>query len=112
MVSEAFGIPTTFEQNVSILADGSAMVAAGIAAVGSRGSIETTPLVRRCYPITGSFGARTREHLPESARLGQTGLLDTHDFITRNFPLEEADGAYRLLREGRTLGCALITMHE
>jgi S-(hydroxymethyl)glutathione dehydrogenase/alcohol dehydrogenase len=112
VVFEALGIPTTFEQSVSMLADGGTMVAIGIAAAGSRGSIEITPLVRRGYTIAGSFGARTREDLPEVVRLAQSGLFDTNELITRNFPLEEVNDAYSLLREGRILGRALITMHD
>lgn len=112
VVFEALGIPTTFEQSVSMLADGGTMVVIGIAAAGSRGSIEITPLVRRGYTIAGSFGAHTREDLPEVVRLAQSGLFDANELITCNFPLEEINDAYSLLREGRLLGRAFITMHE
>jgi Zn-dependent alcohol dehydrogenase len=112
VVFEALGIPATFEQSVGMLADGGTMVAIGIAAAGSRASIEITPLVRRGYTIAGSFGARTREDLPEVVRLANSGLFDTKELITRSFSLEEVNDAYSLLREGRILGRALITMHQ
>lgn len=112
VVFEALGIPETFEQSLGMLADGGTMVAIGIAATGSRASIEITPLVRRGYTIAGSFGARTREDLPEIVRLAQAGLFETKELISQSFSLEEVNDAYNLLRDGRILGRALITMHR
>lgn len=112
VVFEALGIPATFEQSVGMLADGGTMVAIGIAPAGSRASVEITPLVRRGYTIAGSFGARTREDLPEVVRLANSGLFDTKELITRTFSLDEVNDAYNLLREGQILGRALITMHQ
>jgi S-(hydroxymethyl)glutathione dehydrogenase/alcohol dehydrogenase len=56
---EALGRPATFRQAYDMLADGGRMVAIGIAAGAAATEIEITPLVRRGYTITGSFGGRT-----------------------------------------------------
>jgi S-(hydroxymethyl)glutathione dehydrogenase/alcohol dehydrogenase len=111
VVFEALGISATFEQSVGMLADGGTMVAIGIAAAGSKASVEITPLVRRGYTIAGSFGARTRVDLPEVVRLASSGDFNTKQLITQSFSLEDVNEAYKLLREGQILGRALITMH-
>jgi Zn-dependent alcohol dehydrogenase len=110
VVFEALGIPQTFEQSVGMLADGGTMVAIGIAATGSRASVEITPLVRRGYTIAGSFGARTRKDLPEVVALAHSGVFHTDQLITQHFPLDRVNEAYQLLREGKIIGRALITM--
>ncbi|WOQ69387.1 zinc-binding dehydrogenase [Microbacterium limosum] len=109
---EALGHPATFRQAIDVLADGGRMVAIGIAAGASVAQIEITPLVRRGYSITGSFGARTREDLPAVVRLAADGDIDTVGLVTRTFPLSEADAAYRALAEGRITGRAVIVMDE
>lgn len=110
VVFEALGIPATFEQSVGMLADGGLMVAIGIAAAGSKAAIEITPLVRRGYRIAGSFGARTRQDLPEVVTMANQGLFDTDELITRHFALDDVNDAYRLLRQGEIVGRALVTM--
>jgi Zn-dependent alcohol dehydrogenase len=112
VVFEALGIPQTFEQAVGMLADGGTMVAIGIAATGSRASVEITPLVRRGYTIAGSFGGRTRKDLPEVVALAQSGRFHTDQLVTREFRLEDVNEAYQLLRDGKIIGRALITMGE
>jgi S-(hydroxymethyl)glutathione dehydrogenase/alcohol dehydrogenase len=109
---EALGHPATFEQAVSLLADGGRMVAIGIAPVGSAAEIEITPLVRRGYTVTGSFGARTREDLPAVARLAAEGHFDLDGLVSRRFPLERADDAYRALDRGEITGRAVVVMDQ
>lgn len=109
---EALGNPATFRQAIDVLADGGRMVAIGIAAGASVAEVEITPLVRRGYSITGSFGARTREDLPAVVRLAADGDIDTVGLVTRTFPLSEADAAYRALAEGRITGRAVIVMDD
>lgn len=110
IVFEALGLPQTFEQSVGMLADGGTMVAIGIAAAGSQAAVEITPLVRRGYTISGSFGARTRQDLPAVVSMAETADFDPHALVTREFRLEEVNDAYRLLREGKIVGRAIITM--
>lgn len=109
---EALGHPATFEQAVTLLADGGRMVAIGIAPAGAAAEIEITPLVRRGYTVTGSFGARTRKDLPAVARLAADGHFDLEGLVTRRFPLEDADEAYRALADGEITGRAVVVMDE
>lgn len=107
---EALGHPATFRQAVGLLADGGRMVAIGIAAGDAAAEIEITPLVRRGYTITGSFGARTRADLPAVVGIAAEGGFDTERLVTRRFPLAEADAAYRALARGEITGRAVIVM--
>jgi Zn-dependent alcohol dehydrogenase len=107
---EALGNPATFAQASRMLADGGRMVAVGIAAGAATADVEITPLVRRGYTITGSFGGRTRSDLPEVVRLAETGAFNVDDVVTRRFTLDQVDDAYQLLKAGQITGRAIITM--
>ena len=107
---EALGHPATFTQASQMLADGGRMVAIGIAAGRATAAIEITPLVRRGYTITGSFGGRTRIDLPALIRLQLAGGFDPGQLITRRYSLDEADDAYQALARGEITGRAIITM--
>ncbi|MBS1676297.1 MAG: zinc-binding dehydrogenase [Actinobacteria bacterium] len=109
---EALGNPATFEQAVSLLADGGRMVAIGIAPAGAAAAVEITPLVRRGYTVAGSFGARTRQDLPAVARLAADGHFDLDGLVSRRFPLEQVDEAYRALDQGEITGRAVVVMDE
>jgi Zn-dependent alcohol dehydrogenase len=106
---EALGLPSTFEQATKILADGGRMVAIGIAAGAATAQVEITPLVRRGYTITGSFGARTRRDLPAVIALAAEGKIDAGALITRRFSLAEADAAYAALSRREITGRAIVT---
>ena len=107
---EALGNPTTFRQTSQMLADGGRMVAIGIAAGAATAEIEITPLVRRGYTITGSFGGRTRVDLPAVTKLAASGDFDVSALVTRRYRLEDADEAYQALARGEITGRAIITM--
>lgn len=107
---EALGRPETFTQASQMLADGGRMVAVGIAAGKAAASIEITPLVRRGYTITGSFGGRTRSDLPAVVAMTQSGAFDAASLITRRYSLEQADDAYQALGRGDITGRAIIVM--
>ncbi|GAA3658978.1 zinc-binding dehydrogenase [Microbacterium marinilacus] len=107
---EALGRPATFEQAVATLADGGRMVAIGIAAGRATAAIEITPLVRRGYTLTGSFGARTREDLPATVALAAAGGFDVDGLVTRRYRLDDADAAYRALAAGQITGRAVVVM--
>ena len=106
---EALGRPATFQQAIGVLADGGRMVAIGIAAGRATAEVEITPLVRRGYTLTGSFGARTREDLPATVALAAAGGFDLDGLVTRRYPLEEADEAYQALARGEITGRAVVT---
>jgi len=107
---EALGHPATFQQAVGTLADGGRMVAIGIAAGKAAAEVEITPLVRRGYTLTGSFGARTREDLPATVALAAAGGFDAEGLVTRHYPLDEADAAYQSLARGEITGRAVVVM--
>ena len=109
---EALGYPATFGDAVRMLADGGRMVAIGIAAGAASAEVEITPLVRRGYTITGSFGARTRSDLPEVVRLAAEGQFSPADMVTRRYPLDSADAAYQALARGEITGRAVIEMER
>jgi Zn-dependent alcohol dehydrogenase len=96
---EAVGRTETFAQTSRMLADGGRMVAIGIAAGSSTAEIEITPLVRRGYSITGSFGGRTRTDLPEVVALAANGVFDTDTVISRRCSLENVNKACQALLE-------------
>jgi len=107
---EALGRPATFQQAIASLSDGGRMVAIGIAAGKATAEVEITPLVRRGYTITGSFGARTREDLPRTVALAAEGGFDVDGLVTRHYPLDEADAAYQALARGEITGRAVVVM--
>ncbi len=107
---EALGHPATFRQAIGLLADGGRMVAIGIAAGDAAAEVEITPLVRRGYTITGSFGARTREDLPAVAAIADAGGFDTTRLVTRRYTLDNADAAYQALARGEITGRAVVVM--
>jgi len=110
IVFEALGNPTTFDQSVSMLADGGKMVAIGIAPGGVRATVEIAPLVRRGRTIAGSFGARTRADLPEVVAMAASGIFDSSKLVTRSFSLDDVNEAYQMLRDGAIVGRAIISM--
>jgi len=107
---EALGNPVTFQQAVGLLADGGRMVAVGISAGNTAAEVPITPLVRRGYTLTGSFGARTRVDLPEVVRLAEHGDFDVAGMVTRRFALDDVDAAYQALARGEITGRAVIDM--
>jgi len=110
LVLEAIGRPDTFRQATEMAADGGRCVMVGIAPIGQTAEVEITRLVRRKIQVCGSFGGRPRTDLVHLARLVADGALNPGALISRRFPLEEAQDAYRLLAEGKIVGRALIEL--
>lgn len=108
IVLEAIGQPGTFRQATEMVGDGGRCVMIGIAPVGRTAEVEITRLVRRKIQVCGSFGGRPRQDLAHLGQLVADGLVDPSALITRRFPLEDADLAYRLLHDGKIVGRALI----
>jgi len=86
------------------------MLADAAKSKGGEAEVEITPLVRRGYTITGSFGARTREDLPAVAAIAAAGGFDTTRLVTRRYTLDNADAAYQALARGEITGRAVVVM--
>jgi succinate semialdehyde reductase (NADPH) len=107
---EALGRAETFIQASEVLRDGGRMVAIGIAPGTTTAPLEITRLVRRSQRVIGSYGARTRTDMPEVLQLAARGIVRAEDVVTRRYPLEEVDAAYRSLAKGEIAGRAIIVM--
>ena len=105
---EVLGRPETFAQAVDLLGDGGRMIAVGIAAGRTTAPVEITRLVRRGLRIIGSYGARTRADMPEIIRLAERGTFRLETFVTRQYPLQEAEAAYQALSRGEIAGRAVV----
>lgn len=107
---EALGIPATFEQALTLLADGGRMVPIGLAAGTTTAAVEINRLVRRGQQISGSYGARTRTDLPTVIDLAARGLLDYRGVVSKRVPLSRAEETYRMLHKGCVSGRAVVEM--
>ncbi len=107
---EALGRPETFVQAVEAVRDGGRAVMVGIAPVGATAPVEITRVVRRKIQILGSYGARTRTDMPLVLRLAERGAVRLDRLVTRRFPLDQADEAYRLLDQGAIVGRAVVVL--
>jgi len=105
---EVLGRPETFSQALELIGDGGRMVAVGIAPGKTTAPVEITRLVRRGLRIIGSYGARTRADMPEIIRLAARGTFRPETIVTRRYPLDDADAAYRALDRGEILGRAIV----
>ncbi len=105
---EALGRPETFVQAVESVRDGGRAVIVGIAPIGVTAPVEITRVVRRKIQILGSYGGRTRTDMPMVLGLAQRGAIRLDRLVTRQFSLEQADEAYRLLDQGGIVGRAVV----
>ena len=112
VVFEAIGHPVTFRQATEMTADGGRCVVVGIAPAGVLGEVEITRLVRRKLQLLGSFGGRPRGDLAELMRMAADGSLALDSVISRRFPLEQADAAYAMLRNGEIVARAIIEIER
>eukprot|EP00742_Colponemidia_sp_Colp-10_P005158 GILJ01005508.1.p1 GENE.GILJ01005508.1~~GILJ01005508.1.p1 ORF type:complete len:414 (+),score=43.51 GILJ01005508.1:146-1243(+) len=107
---EALGKPQTFETCVALVKDGGKAVMVGIAPAGQTAQIDITRLVRRQIKIIGSYGAKTRQDLPDIVELTRAGKIDVVQPISRRFTLDQAQEAYSALDRGEIVGRAIVTM--
>ena len=110
VVFEALGRPQTWGSALDALADGGRMVAIGLGAGVQTADVEINRTVRRSQSITGSYGARTRQDLPEVVRMAASGAINYKDIVTRRFSLDQVAEGYQLLREGKIQGRGVIDM--
>ncbi len=107
---EALGQPATWKSALDVLADGGRMVPIGLGAGVQTAAVEINRLVRRSQSILGSYGARTRQDLPEVVRLAAEGVIRYRDQVTRHFSLEQVNEGYAALRAGEIVGRGVIDM--
>ncbi len=107
---EALGFPQTFEQALTLLADGGRMVPVGLAAGSQTAAVEINRIVRRGQQICGSYGARTRTDLPIVVDLAARGVLDYRGVVSERVSLSNAEATYRRLEHGGVSGRAVVEM--
>lgn len=107
---EALGRPETWTSALDALRDGGRMVPIGLGAGVQSAPVEINRTVRRGQSILGSYGALTRQDLPEVVRMAAAGAIDYRNIVSRYFPLEQAGQGYQLLKEGKIQGRAVVDM--
>lgn len=107
---EALGFPRTFEQALTLLADGGRMVPVGLAAGTQTAAVEINRVVRRGQQICGSYGARTRTDLPTVVDLAARGVLDYRGVVSERVSLSNAHATYHRLEQGKVSGRAVVEM--
>ncbi|MEA5153450.1 zinc-binding dehydrogenase [Raineyella sp.] len=107
---EALGRPETWTTALDVLADGGRMVPIGLGAGVQTAQVEINRTVRRSQSILGSYGARTRQDLPEVVRLAAAGVIDYRGLVSRRYPLEQVADGYAALRRGEIRGRAVVDM--
>lgn len=107
---EVLGRPQTWGNALDVLSDGGRMVPIGLGAGVQTAEVEINRTVRRSQSIHGSYGARTRQDLPEVVRMAAEGQIDYQSIVSRRFSLDEAPVGYQLLREGGIRGRAVVDM--
>lgn len=107
---EALGRPETWNSALDALRDGGRMVPIGLGAGTQSAEVQINRTVRRSQSIIGSYGARTRQDLPEVVRLASIGDIRYRDIVTRRIPLEEVSDGYGALAEGRVRGRQVVDM--
>ncbi|MFT3876029.1 MAG: zinc-binding dehydrogenase [Propioniciclava sp.] len=107
---EALGRPQTWNSALNALRDGGRMVPIGLGAGVQTAEVEINRTVRRSQSILGSYGARTRQDLPEVIRMAADGTIRYQEIVTRRFSLDEVAEGYALLRRGEVRGRGVVDM--
>ncbi|MFC7581493.1 zinc-binding dehydrogenase [Schaalia naturae] len=107
---EALGRPETWNSALEALRDGGRMVPIGLGAGVQTAEVEINKTVRRSQSIIGSYGARTRQDLPEVVRMAADGQIRYKEIVTRRFSLDQVAEGYDLLRHGEIQGRAVVDM--
>lgn len=107
---EALGRPETWTSALDALKDGGRMVPIGLGAGVQTAGVEINRTVRRSQSILGTYGARTRQDLPEVVRMASEGVIDYRGIVSQHYSLEEAGKGYQNLAEGKIRGRAVVDM--
>lgn len=107
---EVLGRPETWSTALNVLSDGGRMVPIGLGAGVQTADVEINRTVRRSQSIIGSYGARTRQDLPEVVTMAANEQIDYRSIVSRRFALDDVAGAYALLKKGEIRGRAVVDM--
>lgn len=107
---EVLGRPETWSTALEVIRDGGRMIPIGLGAGVQTSAVEINRTVRRSQSIIGSYGARTRQDLPEVVRLAAEGDINYRSIVSRRFSLDDVAEGYRLLHSGRIRGRAVVDM--
>lgn len=107
---EALGRPETWTSALDALKDGGRMVPIGLGAGVQTAGVEINRTVRRSQSILGTYGARTRQDLPEVVRMASEGVIDYRGIVSQHYSLEEAGKGYQNLAGGKIRGRAVVDM--
>lgn len=107
---EALGKPQTWQTALDVICDGGRMVPIGLGAGVQTAGVEINRLVRRSQRIIGSYGALTRQDLPEVVRLAANGVIRYQDIVTEQFSLDQVALGYERLAAGDVQGRAVVNM--
>ncbi|MDO5049085.1 MAG: zinc-binding dehydrogenase [Actinomycetaceae bacterium] len=107
---EALGRPETWTSALDALKDGGRMVPIGLGAGVQTAGVEINRTVRRSQSILGSYGALTRQDLPEVVRMAAAGVIDYRGIVSEHYSLEDAGKGYQNLAEGKIRGRAVVDM--
>ena len=86
------------------------MVPIGLGAGVQTAGVEINRTVRRSQSILGTYGARTRQDLPEVVRMASEGVIDYRGIVSQHYSLEEAGKGYQNLAGGKIRGRAVVDM--
>lgn len=107
---EVLGRPETWVTALDVIRDGGKMIPVGLGAGVQTAPVEINRLVRRSQSIIGSYGALTRQDLPEVVRLAAEGTIRYGDIVSERYPLESVTKGYSRLAEGAVQGRAVVDM--
>ncbi|MBK1787819.1 zinc-binding dehydrogenase [Prauserella cavernicola] len=103
---EALGHPETFRQAINATADGGRMVPVGLSLRDA--AVPINKVVRSRVSIHGSYGARTRQDMPDLLRLVDAGHARPEPLITRRIGIDEVNDTFAALERGEIVGRAVM----
>lgn len=108
---EAVGIPAVQEQALECLRPGGTLTLAGLAPMGSATNFPSAVITRQEKTIKGSYYGTVHapRDFPMLLDLYKSGKLNLDDMITRRYPLEQINDAYRDMAAGE-LARGVITI--
>jgi NDMA-dependent alcohol dehydrogenase len=102
-VFEAVGVPALQEKALSLVRPGGTLTLAGLAPMGSATNFPSALLTRQEKTIKGSYYGTVHapRDFPMLLNLYAAGKLNLADMISRRYPLEQVNEAYRDMIEGK-----------
>jgi S-(hydroxymethyl)glutathione dehydrogenase/alcohol dehydrogenase len=102
-VFDAVGLPSVQESTLDAVRPGGTLILTGLAPMDSTTSFPSAILTRQEKTIMGSYygSANASRDFPLFADLYLNGKLDLDRLITKTYPLEEINQAYKDLIDGK-----------